>query len=63
MLTIDLDVDGGGWLIEMTTPASGLNDAPIYSRIMIPMAAIEQSRTDEYIDTLFAMHLKLLGFN
>ena len=51
-LTISFDVDGGGWLVEMTTPGFGLNDAPVYSRTVIPMAAIEQDRTGEYVDAL-----------
>jgi hypothetical protein len=60
-LTISLDVEGGGWLVEMTTPSIGIDDEPVYSQILIPMSAIEQDRTDEYIDALFSMHLTFLG--
>jgi hypothetical protein len=60
-LTISLDVEGGGWLVEMTTPGLGASDTPVYSRIVIPMWAIEQDRTDEYVDALFRMHLRFLG--
>ncbi len=60
-LTISLDVDGGGWLAEMTTPGYHLNDPPVYSRTVIPMSAIEQNGTDEYVDALFRMHLRFLG--
>jgi len=55
-------VDGGGWLVEMTTPGAGRSDPPVYSRTLIPMWAIEQGRTDEYLDTLFRLHLRFLGF-
>lgn len=60
-LTISLDVDGGGWLVEMTTPGVGLGDPPVYSRTLIPIWAIEQDRTDEYLDALFRLHLRFLG--
>ena len=61
-LTIRLDVDGGGWLVEMTTPGAGQNDPPVYSRTLIPIWAIEQDRTDEYLDALLRLHLRFLGF-
>jgi len=60
-LTISLDVDGGGWLVEMTTPGSARSDPPVYSRTLIPMWAIEQGRTDEYLDALFRLHLRFLS--
>ena len=60
-LTISLDVDGGGWLVEMTTPGRAPGDPPTYSRIVIPMAAIEQDRMDDYADALLAMHLRFMG--
>jgi hypothetical protein len=60
-LTISLDVEEHGWLVEMTTPGLGVSDTPVYSRIVIPMCAIEQDRTNEYVNALFAMHLRFLG--
>jgi hypothetical protein len=60
-LTITLDVDSGGWLLEMTTPAFGATGTPVYSRIVLPMAAIEQGATDGYVDALFQMHLRFIG--
>jgi hypothetical protein len=61
-LAISLNVESGGWLVEMTTPALVADGEPTYSRTVIPMHAIEQDATDAYIDALFIMHLKFLGF-
>jgi len=61
-LAISLDVESGGWLVEMTTPALVADGEPAYSRTVIPMRAIEQGTTDAYIDALFIMHLRFLGF-
>lgn len=61
-LAITLDVESGGWLVEMTTPGLVADRDPVYSRTVIPMHAIEQGTTDAYIDALLVMHFKLLGF-
>jgi hypothetical protein len=53
----------GGWLVEMTTPALDPDGEPPYSRIVIPMRAIEQGVADDYVDALLWMHLKFLGFS
>ena len=60
-LAISLDVESGGWLLEMSTPSLLSDTEPVYSRTIIPMYAIEQGTTDPYIDALLSMHLKLLG--
>jgi hypothetical protein len=54
-------VEAGGWLVEMTTPGYGLNDAPVHSQTVIPMAAIERDETGDYVDALCTMHLRFLG--
>ncbi len=60
-LAISLDVESGGWLLEMSTPSLLSDTGQVYSRTLIPMHAIEQGTTDPYIDALLGMHLKLLG--
>jgi hypothetical protein len=52
-LAISLDVEGGGWLVEMITSSFTADGEPAYSRTVIPMYAIEQGTTDAYIDALF----------
>jgi hypothetical protein len=47
----------------MTTPALDPDGEPPYSRIVIPMRAIEQGVADDYVDALLWMHLKFLGFS
>jgi hypothetical protein len=47
----------------MTTPALEPEGEPTYSRTIISMQAIEQGASDEYVDALFWMHLKFLGFS
>jgi len=46
----------------MTTSPCLPGGEPTYSRIVIPMHAIEQGASDAYLDALLAMHLRLLGF-
>jgi hypothetical protein len=46
----------------MVSPSFTSDSEPAYSRTVIPMHAIEQGTTDAYIDALFIVHLKFLGF-
>jgi hypothetical protein len=60
-LSIGFDIERGGFLVELTTPSSGPDDAPVYSQTVITLAAIEQGQMDEKLDALLAMHLRFLG--
>jgi hypothetical protein len=65
-LAITLDVESGGWLVEMTTPSllAGLvaGDERIYSRTVVTIDTPEQDTTTAEVDALLIMHLKFLGF-
>jgi len=61
-LAISLDLEDNGWLVEMITSASDPNRPPTYSRVVIPMSAVERGTTDPYVDALLVMHLTFLGF-
>jgi len=43
----------------MTTPEP--RGTPAYSRVIIPMSAVERGTTDPYVDGLLVMHLAFLG--
>jgi hypothetical protein len=47
----------------MITPATDATRPPTYSRIVIPLSAVERGTTDPYVDALLAMHLTFLGFS
>ena len=66
-LTVELDLDGHGWSVELASPpvwaSEQMGEAGdlVSSRVLIPFAAYETRDVDEYLDALLAIHFERLG--
>jgi hypothetical protein len=65
VLTIELDVARGGWVLGLTSPplwgVGAHEEEPVYSQVVMPVAAYENNETDEYLNALLAIHFEHLG--
>ncbi len=60
-LTITLDLAGGGYLVELSTPELWPLGDDVYSQTLIPFDA-ESEQWDAHLNALLVMHMKFLGF-
>jgi hypothetical protein len=63
VLTIEFDLEQGGWIVGLTSPplwdiSQFLTNERIYSQVVIPVAEYENEGVDRSLDDLLRIHFE-----